>query len=456
MATFKDDFMWGGSVSCMQTEGAWDEGGKGLTIYDLNKTKCGSDFKVAIDFYHRYKEDIALFKEMGFNAYRFSVSWARIFPDGEGAVNEEGLAFYDAVIDELIASGIEPIVCLYHFDMPVALLKKYGGWSGKGTLEAFKVYTETLLKRFSTRVKYYIPFNEQNAATLITEMQLPKEMPENERKMQAMRAVHNMFLASASLKVLAEKYAPHAKIGGMVNFTPFYAATAKPADVLAAQIANRTYNYRTLDVLALGIYPADLMAEFEKAGISGEITAEDLDLISKGKADFIAHSYYMSSLVNEDSLKSGGNILLAALNNPLKNEFITETEWGWGIDPTGIRLTVKEIWDRYHLPVFTIECGIGVDEQLNAAGTVEDDYRISYLTDHINELKKAVSEDGVDLMGFLTWGPIDILSSQGEMRKRYGFIYVNRTDTEILDLKRSKKKSFDWFKVVIAENAENI
>ena len=206
----------------------------------------------------------------------------------------------------------------------------------------------------------------------------------------------------------------------------------------------------------LSFYPADLMAEFEKAGISGEITAEDLDLISKGKADFIAHSYYMSSLVNEDSLKSGGNILLAALNNPLKNEFITETEWGWGIDPTGIRLTVKEIWDRYHLPVFTIECGIGVDEQLNAAGTVEDDYRISYLTDHINELKKAVSEDGVDLMGFLTWGPIDILSSQGEMRKRYGFIYVNRTDTEILDLKRSKKKSFDWFKAVITENAENI
>ena len=456
MAAFKNGFLWGGSVSCMQTEGAWNEGGKGLTVYDLSKTKYGSDFKVAIDFYHRYREDIALFKEMGFSAYRFSISWARVFPEGEGAVNEEGLAFYDSVIDELLAAGIEPVVCLYHFDMPVALLQKYGGWSGRGTLEAYRVYAETLLKRFGSRVKYYIPFNEQNAAAFVAELQLPSDLPEAEKHKQAMHAVHNMFLASASLKVLAREYAPHAKIGGMVNFTPFYAASTKPGDVLAAQIANRAYNYRTLDVLAQGLYPADLMDEFEKAGIQSEILPGDLDLIAKGKADFIAHSYYMSSLASEDFLNAGGNILLAVLNNPLKNEHIRETEWGWGIDPTGIRLTVKEIWDRYHLPVFTIECGIGVDEKLNEAGTVEDDYRISYLADHIRELKKAVTEDGVDLMGFLTWGPIDILSSQGEMRKRYGFIYVNRTDTEILDLKRSKKKSFDWFKGVIAANAEKI
>ncbi len=456
MGTFKKDFMWGGSVSCMQTEGAWDEGGKGLTVYDLNKTKCGSDFKVAIDFYHRYKEDIALFAEMGFNAYRFSISWARIFPDGEGDVNEEGLKFYDDVIDELLKYGIEPVVCLYHFDMPVALLKKYGGWSGRGTLEAFKVYTETLLKHFGERVKYYIPFNEQNAAALITAMTLPKEMPDDEKEKLSRRAMHHMFLASASLKVLAKEFAPHAKIGGMINFTPLYPATCKPEDILAAQSANRNYNYKTLDVLALGIYPADLMADFESAGIRDEITEDDLKLISAGKADFIAHSYYMSSLVSAERSTGAANILLGALNNPLKNEYIKETEWGWGIDPTGIRLAVKEIYNRYHLPVFTIECGIGVDEKLDENNTVNDDYRISYLADHINELKKAVKEDNVDLMGFLTWGPIDILSSQGEMRKRYGFIYVNRTDTEILDLARYKKKSFAWFKEVIATGGENI
>jgi 6-phospho-beta-glucosidase len=447
--------MWGGSVSSMQTEGAWNEGGKGLTTYDAQgTTKFGSDWKVAIDFYHRYKEDIALFAEMGFTAYRFSLSWARILPDGEGEVNEEGLRFYENVIDELLKYGIEPVVCFYHFDMPLALQQTYGGWTHRRTLEGFKKYVETVIRRFGTKVKYYIPFNEQNAAALVTLMQLPPDTPEKEKRRLQAISIHHMFLASAAVWHLARKYAPHAKVGGMVNFTPIYPATCKPEDVLAAQQANRNYNYQTLDVFAYGEYPADLLQEWNKEEITPPINEEDLEYLRQAKMDFIAHSYYMSTIVKGEQNGRPFNLLQSFTSPQLKNEYLEQTEWGWTIDPVGLRLTVKEIYERYRLPVFTIECGIGVDESLNEHGTIEDDYRIDYFRDHLEQLKLAVSEDGVDLMGFLTWGPIDILSSQGEMRKRYGFIYVNRTDTELQDLARYKKKSFHWFKQVIASNGE--
>ncbi len=457
MGVFAKDFMWGGSVSSMQTEGAWNEGGKGLTVYDLQeKTKSGSDWKVAIDFYHRYKEDIALFAQMGFTAYRFSLSWARILPDGEGEMNEEGLRFYEQVIDELLKYNIEPVVCLHHFDMPAVLMKKYGGWTGRETVDAFKKYSEIVIRRFGTRVKYYIPFNEQNAASLITVLYLPKDTPELEKKRIIAVNMHHMFLASASVSHILRKYAPHAKVGGMVNFTPFYPASCRPEDVLAAQKANRGYNYQTLDVLVKGEYPADLLHEWKAAGITPPFEAGDLEYIRLGTMDFLAHSYYMSAPVKAGETEEGISIILKLLTDPIKNEYLEQTEWGWTIDPVGIRLTVKEIYDRYQLPVFTIECGIGVNEELNENQSIEDDYRIEYFKNHLNQLKLAVSEDGVDLLGFLTWGPIDILSSQGEMKKRYGFIYVNRTDTELLDLARYKKKSFEWFKKVIASNGEEL
>lgn len=457
MGVFVKNFMWGGSVSSMQTEGAFNEGGKGLTIYDLQeKTKSGADWKVAIDFYHRYKEDIALFGEMGFTAYRFSLSWARIFPDGEGEVNEEGLRFYENVIDELLKYQIEPVVCLHHFDLPVALLKKYGGWKGRETVSAFRKYAEIVVKRFGTRVKYYIPFNEQNAASLLPVSYLPKDTPQLEKKRHIAVCMHHMFLSSAAVCQIVHQYAPNAKVGGMVNFTPFYAATCKPEDVLAAQIANRGYNYQSLDVFAKGEYPADLLCQWELSGTTPPIEEGDLEELRQGKMDFLAHSYYMSAPVKAGDEGEGTAIIMKLLLNPVKNEFLEQTEWGWTIDPVGIRLSVKEIYDRYQLPVFTIECGIGVNEELNEKQTVEDDYRIDYFKNHLNQLKLAVSEDGVDLMGFLTWGPIDILSSQGEMKKRYGFIYVNRTDTDMMDLARYKKKSFNWFKNVISSNGEEL
>jgi len=457
MSVFAKDFMWGGSVSSMQTEGGWNEGGKGLTTYDAQgTTRFGSDWKDAIDFYHRYKEDIALFAHMGFTAYRFSLSWARILPDGEGKVNEEGLRFYENVIDELLKYNIEPVICLYHFDMPLSLQKNYGGWSGRQTLDGFKKYVETVIRRFGTKVKYYIPFNEQNAASLVTLLQLPPDTPQEEKNRLLAVSTHHMFLASASVWHLARQYAPHAKVGGMVNFIPFYPATCKPEDVMAARRAGRSYNYRTLDVFVYGEYPSDMLNEWKAAGITPPMEPGDLEYLRQAKMDFLAHSYYMSLTVKDEGDSKGNFNLLQAFQNPPKNQYLQQTQWGWTIDPIGLRLTVKDIYERYHLPVFTIECGIGVDETLNEEGTIEDDYRIDYFREHLEQLKLAVSEDSVDLMGFLTWGPIDILSSQGEMKKRYGFIYVNRTDTDLKDMARYKKKSYDWFKEVIASNGEKL
>jgi 6-phospho-beta-glucosidase len=459
MGVFKDDFMWGGSVSSMQTEGAWNEGGKGLTNYDARgQSKYGSDWKTAIDFYHRYREDIALFAGMGFKAYRFSISWARVLPDGEGEINEEGLRFYDAVIDELLKYGIEPVVCLYHFDMPLELINKYGGWKGRQTVEGFKKYTAAVIKRFGKRVKYYIPVNEQNAAILLALLSLPKDMPPHELNRELAAVTHHMFLASAAVFHLAREFAPHAKVGGMVGFVPLYPASHRSEDMLAAEIANRCLNYQTLDVFARGEYPADLLKRWEREKAAPPFAPGDLDYIRGARMDFIAHSYYMSGMIRWERDNSFPAMLRNLLDpeKSLKNEYLEQTQWGWTIDPTGMRLVVKEIYERYGLPVFPIECGIGVDETLNEDNTVEDDYRISYLREHLEQLKKAASEDGVDLMGFLTWGPIDILSSGGEMKKRYGFIYVNRTDTDLKDLARYPKKSYDWFKNVIASNGENL
>ncbi|WP_339165872.1 glycoside hydrolase family 1 protein [Paenibacillus sp. FSL R5-0341] len=461
MSVFKNGFMWGGSVSSMQVEGAWDEDGKGLTVYDASQMKSNaetaSDWKVAIDFYHRYKEDIALFAEMGFTAYRFSLSWARILPDGEGIVNEAGLQFYDRVIDELLKYNIEPVVCLYHFDMPLTLANKYGGWQSRQMFEAFKAYAQIVIERFGTRVKYYIPFNEQNAAVSIQMKNLEELIPQSHMQHTAAAVQHHMFMASAAVRNIAREYAPHAMVGGMVNFAPFYPSTSKPEDVLTAQKANRRYNYRMLDVFANGEYPADQLHEWRLNEVTPPFQEGDLSYLKEGKMDFLAHSYYQSLTIQsgmEVTIESIWDFFLGGKS--LNNAYLKTSEWGWAIDPVGLRLTVKEIYDNYKLPVFTIECGIGVKEELDENDTVLDDYRIAYFREHIEQLRLAVSQDGVDLMGFLTWGPIDILSSQGEMKKRYGFIYVNRTETDLRDLKRYKKTSYNWFREVISSNGEDL
>lgn len=420
---FKTNFLWGGSVSSMQTEGAWNEDGKGPSVYDVMPAREGcSDWKTAIDFYHRYQEDIGLLAGMHFNCYRFSVSWSRVFPEGEGEVNQAGLDFYDRVVDELLAKGIQPMICLFHFDMPLALQKKYGGWQGRETVDAFCAYAETIVKHFAGRVKYYIPFNEQNVYPLVS-----GASPETWGV-----AAHHMFLGGADLVRAVREFAPDAKVGGMVNYAPVYPATCHPGDVLAAKKCARQYVLQTIDVLAHGAYPSDMAAPPMEPG--------DAEILQAAKYDFIAHSYYCSL-----TAKRGGSVLDTLMGafggQGAQNPYLEKSQWGWMIDPDGLRISVGEIWRESRLPVFTIECGLGVDEQADENGYVDDLYRIDYLREHIKALHAAVDEDGVDLMGFLTWGPMDILSSRGEMRKRYGFIYVNRTDTDLRDLKRSKKRS---------------
>ncbi len=439
---FKKNFMWGGSASCMQTEGAARIDGKGLTIYDTGHSDFAKngDWENAIDFYHRYKEDIALLKGMGFNAYRTSLSWARVLPNGEGEVNEQGLAFYDRVVDELIASGIEPIICLYHFDLPEALYEKYGGWGDRHVLDAYVKYSDVVMKHFAGRVRYYIPFNEQNASAMISGINNPL-------------VYHHIFMASAAVKNIAREMNADITVGGMVNYMPFYPYSCKPEDVFAAQAAHQNYNDDALHVFAYGHYTESQLNSWKKQGFEPE--SEDLEFIASNPMDFIGFSYYQSATISGENRGMNPLAVLFSGKAPV-NPYLKETEWGWKIDPVGIRLSAKQIYDRYQMPVFVMECGMGVKEELNADNTVEDDYRIAYFRDHISQLKLAVDEDGVDLIGFLTWGPIDILSSQGDMNKRYGFVYVNRTNDDLKDLARYKKKSYDWFKNVIANNGEKL
>ncbi len=460
-----DDFLWGGAVTSFQIEGAWNEGGKGQSIVDARPIREGiSDWKVAIDFYHRYKEDIALFKELGLSAFRFSISWPRIIPDGEGEVSEEGIAFYSDLIDELQKNGIEPVITLYHFEMPLNLAKKYNGFASRKVVDLFERYCQVVFERFGDRVKYWITFNEMNSATMNFSSTFYgiTDFKGADPEAVTYQVNHNVIMAHAKAVHLCKKICrKDAKISCMINYTPVYPATSKPEDVFAAFRANKLNCEFTLDLCVKGEYPSYLTSYLEKKGIAPEILPGDMDLLKSAKVDFIAFSYYMSMAVKAVAENSPGVPELFTMLGKedmyyaVKNEYLQASEWSWPIDPIGLRLVLNELKDRYELPLFIVENGLGVHEELNSEMTVNDDYRIDYLGKHIEQCKLAV-QDGIDLMGYLVWGPIDILSSQGEMSKRYGFIFVNRTETDLRDLKRYKKKSFEWFKKVIETNGENI
>lgn len=457
------NFLWGGSVSSMQTEGAWDLDGRGPSVYDVRTIKPEhSDWKTGIDFYHTYKEDIKLFKELGLKSYRFSISWSRVLPEGEGEINEKGLDFYNRVIDEFLANGIEPIICVYHFDLPLALKEKYGGWHNKGLLEAWKQLVNILVDRFGKKVKYWIPFNEQNALYFGLDVISPeyKNLSENEKDKISFEVWHNGNVAGAYLRKVLKSANPDAQAGGMIAYAPVYPQDSNPQAVLNASILNDGFNHATLEVMVRGEYPKFLIKAWGE--ISPTILDDELELIKENTVDFIGFSYYVSRMINGEkgidiSPSRMSKFIVTMLSGTMeKNPYLKQSEWGWTIDGTGLRLSLKDIYSRYHLPVLIMECGIGVNEQLNDQNTVQDDYRVVYFREHIQAMKDAIDIDGVDCFGFLTWGPIDILSSQGEMKKRYGFIYVNRDETDLLDLKRYKKKSFDWFRKVIDTNGEDL
>jgi len=453
---FKKDFYWGGSVSSFQSEGAWDEGGKGLSIYDVRPTNPQfSDWKVAIDFYHRYKEDISLLKEMGFNFYRFSICWSRVIPDGEGEVNEEGIQFYNNVIDELIAQGITPMITFVHFDMPYHLVEKYNGFASRKVVDLFERYVKLCYERFGDRVKHWMTFNEQNLHGLMLKVSNAEVIPEGVSEEAFLYQVnHHVFIAHCkAVKALRETWSD-AQICGMVTYMLVYPNSEDPKANMIATLANDLFNNFYIDVFSKGKYPKYMLNYLNAQKCMPVFEEEDRELLEY-TVDYIAFSYYQSSAVQATNYegKAINQIMKEATTN---NRFVSATEWGWNIDSIGIRRVARDIMIRTDMPVFVLENGIAHREELPEEGIIQDDYRIEYHREHIKQLKLAVEQDGVDLLGYASWGPIDIPSSQCEIAKRYGFVYVNRDEKDCKDLRRVKKKSFNWIKKVYESNGENL
>ena len=469
--TLKKDFLWGGAVAANQCEGAYNKDGKGLSIVDVlpvaeERREALLNFKLAlenkydfypshesIDFYHNYKDDIKLFAEMGFKVFRTSISWPRIFPKGdELKPNEAGLKFYDALFDELLKYNIEPLVTINHFDTPLHLVKKYGGWRSRELITYFERYAKVVLERYQNKVKYWLTHNEINMIMHLSSIGGGLIFEEGENIQQIRyQAAHHQLVASSIATKIAKEINPDMQIGCMLAAGEIYPYSSHPEDVLKAVKENQK-QYFFVDIQSRGEYPSYTNRLFEEEGVTLEILPGDLDLLKKYPVDFISFSYYSSRLTSADpevnkTMKSGN--AFASLRNP----HLKVSEWGWQIDPIGLRITMNQIYDRYQKPLFIVENGLGANDKFSN-GTIEDDYRIDYLKQHIEQMKEAV-KDGVDLLGYTTWGCIDLVSAgTGEMKKRYGFIYVDRDNQGNGTNKRYKKKSFDWYKKVIESNGE--
>lgn len=475
---FKKDFLWGGATAANQLEGGWQEGGKGISCSDIctggNHTTPKRITPVleegtfypsheAIDHYHHYQEDIALFAQMGFKVYRFSIAWTRIFPTGEEEKpNEAGLAFYDNIINECLKYGIEPLITISHYEVPFALTKKYNGWASRDMINIFLKYCKAIFSRYKGKVKYWLTFNEINGATSAFGGFLSQGIL-NEGTKDFMHLVddpqlrfqglHNQFVASAEAVKMAHEIDANYKMGCMQIFATMYPLTCNPKDVLACQETNHVQNWFCGDVQVRGQYPGYMHRYFKKHNIEIQMEPGDLETLKEGCVDFYTFSYYMSGCISADEEKAAasGN-LLSGVSNP----YLKASDWGWQIDPEGLRYSLNEIYDRYQIPLMVVENGLGAYDKVEADGSIQDDYRIDYLRQHIQQMKEAV-QDGVDLMGYTPWGCIDLVSaSTGEMAKRYGFIYVEKYDDGSGDFSRKKKKSFDWYTQVIASNGENL
>lgn len=471
---FRKDFLWGGATAANQIEGAYDVDGRGLANVDIIPhgkdrldvvvgSKKVEDFiegyhypaKDGIRFYENYKEDIKLFAEMGFNVFRLSIAWSRIYPKGdEKEPNELGLQFYENVFKECRKYGIEPLVTITHFDCPMHLVKEYGGWKNRIMIEFYDRLCRTLFTRFDGLVKYWLTFNEINIILHAPFMGAGLYNDESLSKKDMYQAIHHELVASALATKIAHEINPDIKVGCMLAAGVNYPNTPHPEDVWLAYTSDRS-NYFFIDVQARGYYPNYALKQFEREGIELDITEEDIELLKNHTVDFISFSYYSTRVQSADPKiqeQTGGNIFAS-----LKNPYLEASEWGWQIDPLGFRTTLNTLYDRYQKPLFVVENGLGAIDEVNADGTIEDDYRIAYLRSHIAAMRDAVEIDGVDLWGYTTWGPIDLVSAgTGEMSKRYGFIYVDRDDNGEGTFARSKKKSFDWYKKVIESNGQEL
>lgn len=476
MSIFKENFLWGGAVAAHQLEGGWQAGGKGVSVADVMTVGAngvprritdgvveGENYPnhEAIDFYGRYKEDVKLFAELGLKCFRTSIAWTRIFPNGDEAEpNEAGLQFYDDLFDECLKYGIEPVITLSHFEMPYNLVTEYGGWRNRKMIDFFAHFAEVCFKRYKDKVKYWMTFNEiNNQANYqedwapFTNSGLKFEVGEDREKIMY-QAAHYELVASAKAVEIGRSINPDFEIGCVIAMCPIYPYSCKPADMMAATVAMQR-RYWFTDVHCKGRYPSYMKTYFERKAFHLDITPEDEVQLTKGTVDYIGFSYYMSFAIKDHDKAPVYDYDEA--HDLVKNPYVEASDWGWQIDPTGLRYAMNWFNERYELPLFIVENGFGAFDEIAEDGKIHDEYRIDYLRKHIEAMQEAVIYDGIDLMGYTPWGFIDLVSAgTGEMKKRYGFIYVDKDNDGVGSLDRSKKDSFDWFQKVIETNGEQL
>ena len=472
-------FLWGGAVAAHQLEGAWNEDGKGMSVADVMTVGSATTPREitdgvlegknypnhsAIDFYHHYEEDIKLMAEMGFKAFRTSIAWTRIFPKGDEAEpNEAGLAFYDKLFDTCHKYGIEPVVTLSHFEIPFHLIKEYGGFTNRKLIDFFVRFADVCFKRYQNKVKYWMTFNEiDNQSSFNNDFLMATNsgilftpgMTDEEKEAAMYQAAHYELVASSLAVKLGHKINPNMQIGCMINYSPVRPLTPSSKDVILADKFEQRRDWFS-DVHVFGEYPKEVEAYIERNGYRPDITDEDRIVLREGTVDYVGFSYYQTTTVSSENVDPDDlrDLSKAVAQNPT----LTRSDWGWEIDPAGLRIALNHLTDRYHRPLFIVENGLGAYDKVEADGSIHDDYRIDYLRSHISEMEKAVELDGVDLMGYLPWGCIDLVSAgTGQMDKRYGFIYVDKNDAGEGTLARSPKDSFYWYKKVIASNGEDL
>ena len=462
---FPEKFLWGASTSAYQVEGAVAEDGKSPSIIDMYEhPEDVADFSVASDHYHRYREDIAMFAEMGLKAYRFSIAWTRILPGGTGDVNAKGLEFYGNLIGECRKYGIEPIVTMYHFDLPYCLEEK-GGWLNRDTIDAFVNYAKVLFEHFGREVKYWLTINEQNTMILHPgAIGLPKsgELPSKKVMYQQN---HHMMLAQAKVMKLFHQMVPEGMIGPALNLTAMYPATCRPEDAIAAHNWEVLRCWNFADVPVYGWYHPLAWEYMKDRDLMPDVADGDREILENAKPDFIAMNYYSTATIaasrgdaSDVAARAGDQQIMLGeqgVYRPAENEYVGKTQYGWVVDPVGFRYTLRKTYERYRLPILITENGIGAPDTLEEDGSVHDAYRIDFIREHLHQMKLAIT-DGVDMLGYCPWAAIDVVSTHQGYRKRYGFIYVDRDEFELKELKRYRKDSFYWYQNVIRENGKSL
>lgn len=461
--SFPQNFLWGASTSAYQVEGANLIDGKGPSVQDVKKLPEGtSDLKVCSDHYHRYKEDIALMAEMGFKVYRFSVSWSRILPQGVGEVNQKGIDFYNNVINECLKYDIIPLVTMFHFDMPQALEEK-GGWERRESIDWFVNFARVMYENFGDRVKYWLTINEQNILITAGDIIGTTKLTGPEKYKSLYQQNHHMLVAQAKAMALCHEMVDGGKIGPAPNISLGYPASCKPEDILAAQNYNAIKNWLYLDMAVYGTYNHLAWSFMEERDAAPVIEDGDMEILANGHPDFIGFNYYASATIawcdNDDGIELAHDQQMTGMEKGTyigsSNPYLPHTEFGWEIDPMGFRSTIREMYSRYRLPMIVTENGLGAYDKLTEDGKVHDQYRINYLRQHIEQIQLAIT-DGAEMMGYCPWSAIDLISTHEGMKKRYGFIYVDRDEFDLKTLNRCKKDSFYWYKKVIASNGQDL